>query len=417
MNAPGPNRQTSLRDRIDAAVPPHMRPRAVMLAAALTLAAFMVMHVGRPLLGAFDHWTADLRTAFFTYQLDGPHPSVALVYINEDAIAEAQKDGPSYRSPVDRGLLARIVDRLDQLRAKAIGLDIIVDQASEAAKDEALLASLKRAKAQVVMARLDLGEGRAVATSAQAEYHAKFLKQVEAAGKRTGYVTVKSDLDGVVRTQPGKGSENYATFSEEIAKVGGWLESSRRRFLTMPSDRIAWLRQPADNSTTFVTVPALLLLKPDGKLTDFERQTLSDLAGRSVIVGVRFVDDTDRHKTPLASSGGDSTLGAEINAHVVAQLVDRRSYLALTRTGETVLFFLTALLGVIVAWRWPDSVGLVGSLLYAVFIVMSGMIFWAYKVILPFAAPSLIWGAAVLVGWLQSQRTIAKSTVATGRVP
>ncbi len=400
------------RERADRASPSHLRLGVVGLAVLLTLAAFLTMRVAGPLLDALDHWSADLRTAFFTYKLESAHPSVALVYINEDAIEQAQKDGPArYMSPVDRGLVAHLVDRLDGLGAKAIGIDLVVDQPSEAAKDAALLAAIRRAKAHVVMARLDLGEGRALATPSQAAYHSAFIGTM---GRASGYVTVKSDMDGVVRARPSTGTDGAATFAEEIAKAGGWDRGGNPSFATTASDRIAWLQAPADDSTTFVTLSAQLLMAPPDKLGGLEKQTLAEVAGKLVIVGVRLIDGTDKHKTPLGNSIDELTPGPEINAHVAAQLVDGRRYLSLTRPAEVVLWFVTALFGIVVSSRWPDSVGRTGSLLYGVFLGGSAMIFWWSKLILPFAAPSLIWGGAVLAGWLLRRRGGVASDAAKG---
>src|SRR5262249_7815779 len=157
----------------------------------------------------------------------------ALVFINEEAIEDAQKDGPSrYRSPVDRGLLARVITRLDGLYVKAIGLDIIVDQASEPAKDAALLAAIKAARTHIWLARFDPAVDRNAATEAQRAYNARFLEQ---AGGATGYVTVRTDMDGVVRTQPTPGTGDRSTFPEEIAKVGDWSPASKQRLLTVAS--------------------------------------------------------------------------------------------------------------------------------------------------------------------------------------
>ncbi len=412
MGVVDPKEPSSLRGQADRASPSRLRLGAVGLAILLTLAAFLTMRVAGPLIEALDHWSADLRTAFFTYKLESAHPSVALVYINEDAIEQAQKDGPArYISPVDRGLVAHLIDRLDGLGAKAIGIDLVVDQPSEAAKDTALLTAIRRAKAHVVMARLDLAEGRALATQSQAAYHTGFI---ETMGRASGYVTVRSDMDGVVRARPSPGTDGGATFAEEIAKAGGWARGGAPEFLTAASERIAWLQPPADDSTTFVTLSAQLLMAQPDKLSSLEKLTLAEVAGKLVIVGVRFIDATDKHKTPLGKSIDDLTPGPEINAHVAAQLVDGRRYLALTRPGEIVLWFVTAILGIVVSSRWPDSVGRVGSLLYGVFLGGSAVIFWWSKLILPFAAPSLIWGGAVLAGWLLRRRGGVASNAARG---
>jgi CHASE2 domain-containing sensor protein len=211
-------------------------------------------------------------------------------------------------------------------------------------------------------------------------------------------------MDGVVRTQPTPGTGDRSTFPEEIAKAGGWSPAGKQRLLTVASDRIAWLQQPKDNSTTFETIPATLLMAPPDRLGELQRATLDGLAGRLVIVGLRFADNTDRHKTPLGSSGRGLMPGAEINANIVAQLVDGRSYLALNLGTQLLLCFVTAFAGVVVACRWPARSGRIGSLLIAAFAVVNAVVFWLMKLILPFAAPSLVWGAAVFAGWLLCRR-------------
>jgi adenylate cyclase len=402
---------TGIRGWLNRHLPSHIVTRAFVIAAALTFIVLLLLLAAGPLLSALDHWTADLRTAFFTYQLDTQHPAVALVTINEDAITEAQKnDSTKYRSPIDRGLLARLVTALDGIGPKGAGFDIIVDQPSEPAKDEAFLAALKGAHIPLVLARLDVGAGRAITTTDERTYHADFLDK---AARTSGYVTVKAEADGVVRTQPTPGTGGRATFPEEIAKLGGWRPSKPALLaLIEPSERIAWLRPPIDNSTTFLTIPARTLMTPRDQLSAFERDAVDQLKNKLVIVGVKFHDNTDRHRTPLNKSGEDLTSGSEINAQVVAQLVDGRSYYELTVLGQLGLSFVTALLAVWAGWRFRRSNWLVGSVPLAVYAFVTTMVFWQYKIILPFAAPALAWFAGVYSGSLLNWRDRKQGRIA-----
>jgi adenylate cyclase len=390
-------------------VPHHIRLPALLIACGLTLVVLFLMVTAGPLLSALDHWTADMRTAFFTYQLGTQHPKVALVTINEDAITDAQKDSASkYRSPIDRGLLARIIAAMDRVGPKAVGLDVIVDQASEPDKDEAFFNAVKTAKTTLVLARLDLSEGKAITTNDERTYHLAFLDK---SGRNSGYVTVKAEADGVVRTQPTQNDKDRRrTFPEEIAKAGGWKPAETGWLaLTKPSDRIAWLRAPLDNTTTFLMIPALTLVTPPEQLNALERDAVSRLKDRLVVVGVRFHDNTDRHRTPLNKSGEDLMSGAEINAQVVAQLIDGRSYYELTTLAQLVLSFVIALLAVWAGWRFRGLNWLVGSLPLGLYVLVNVTLFWQFKIILPFATPALAWIGGVYAGYLLQWRDLRRN--------
>lgn len=385
--------------------------RATAIATLATLLIVGLMATAGPLLDALDHWTGDLRTAFFTYQLPTQHRRVAFIVVNEEAITEAQKDSAiKYRSPIDRGLLARAIERLDRLGARAIGVDVLIDQASEETKDASFLAAVKAAKAHLVLARLDFAEDRAKAEPEQREYHDRFLAE---AGRSSGYVTARTELDGIVRNQAIGGTGEYATFAEELAKAAGWKPEESRSLLTEPSERIAWLRPPRDNATTFLTLPATLLIMPPAELIAIEAKLLEQLAGRIAIIGVRFNDRTDRHRTPLNRSENDLIAGPEIHAHIAAQLIDGRSYHELTTTAQLALCFMLAFAGALANWSWRDSDVLVGILPLLVYIGAGVALFWSFKLILPFAAPMLAWLAGVYVARLTGYPTRQPRAVET----
>jgi adenylate cyclase len=396
-------------------IPPRVLLTAIAVAAGVTVLLWLLMRGAAPLFESIDHWTADLRTAFFTYRLPTQHPRLAIISIDDDAIAEAQRNSATkYRSPVDRGLLSHLIDVLDSLQPSAIGLDIIVDQPTEPEKDAAFLRTVQRAKTPIVFARLDFARGKAEGSDAQRAYHSQFL---ETSGRASGYVTVRTEADGVVRSQPSAGSGQPASFAQEIAKLGGWTpDSAHNSVLTKPSDRIAWLQTPNDNSATFLEIPAGTVVAKPEELRPEERNLLATLKNRLIVVGVRFQDRTDRHRTPLNKAGEDLMLGSEINANVIAQLIDGRSYRELTTPAVLGVSFLAALIGFPLAWRFSRSGWLVGSLPLAVYIVVGALLFWTSKLILPFVAPALAWAVGVyagrLQGWQHSRRAnlVARET-------
>src|SRR5947208_14094409 len=68
-----------------------------------------------------------------------PHPRLVLIGITEDTLARF-----AYRSPVDRGFLAALIDQLAAAGVSAIGLDILLDRTTEPAKDADLVRALRR---------------------------------------------------------------------------------------------------------------------------------------------------------------------------------------------------------------------------------------------------------------------------------
>ena len=67
-----------------------------------------------------EHWTGDIRTALLSHRPKRQHDRIALVTINDDTMQPY-----TYRSPIDRRLLADLVTAIDKAGAEAIGLDFL----------------------------------------------------------------------------------------------------------------------------------------------------------------------------------------------------------------------------------------------------------------------------------------------------
>ena len=72
-------------------------------------------------------------------------PDVVVVGITEDTLAAFP-----YRSPIDRGFLADLIDTLADDGVTAIGLDVVLDRPTEPAKDSALRRALMRTDIPIV---------------------------------------------------------------------------------------------------------------------------------------------------------------------------------------------------------------------------------------------------------------------------
>lgn len=277
-----------------------------------------------------DHWSADWRTSLLSDRPKGQHPSVAIVAITEDTL-----DRFTYRVPVDRGFLARLVTRLDGNGARAIGLDFLFIRPTEPAKDEALIAAIRSAKTRVVVA---IGDNRVGLNPAQTAYQKQFL---ERSGAVPGFANLLTENDRIVRyVAPPEDPAYPKSFAVALAKPDAAATEGPRR--------ISWLLRPSSGDDRFLTLAAQLLVAPAGAPENPAAPALLNLLrGKTILVGARL-PDLDRHQTPLARWQNDDEMpGVNIHAQVVAQLLDGRN---VTRVDDNVFLAILAVMGLTGTW-------------------------------------------------------------------
>lgn len=259
------------------------------------------------------------------------HPGVALVTIDEDSL-----EGSVCRSPLDRNLVARLVQRLDGMGVRAIGLDLLLDQPTFAAADAHLARVLRTTRAPVVVITAQAGT---TMTDRQRAWHADYL-----AGIRLGYANLTKDrIDATVRRQQPVDAEGRPSFPAALAAAVGVTVPPR------PTE-IAWHGRPAQDTSPFPAYPAQTM----------ELIPADWLAGRIVLVGTRLAG-TDHHRTPLSLLQG-STSGVEIQAHILAQMLDGTRMKRLPPWLGVGLPFLAAAGGLLAAL---SGLGLAGQLAVA----------------------------------------------------
>ncbi len=110
--------------------------RILLLAMPLTVAVLGWLLVAQGPLRYVENWFGDLRIALATPR-ESPPPDILVLTITDDTLS-----GFPYRSPVNRAFLAELVELLSDRGARAIGLDILFDQPTEPAADQALAQAL-----------------------------------------------------------------------------------------------------------------------------------------------------------------------------------------------------------------------------------------------------------------------------------
>ncbi|MGE3914732.1 MAG: CHASE2 domain-containing protein [Hyphomicrobiaceae bacterium] len=292
---------------------------AAISAIGLTLAARELLFVD-----TLDKYLGDLRTAWLAPRAETQRTDLAIVMIGEEAL----RDYPSV-SPIDRRLLARVVDEVAAAGPKVIGLDVYFERRMPFTAD--LVASIRRAKVPVVLgalddrylddrnagSRLEL-EGLAVQEDLLAEIGrpAGHLWLERKVGTLTpGNATIRFVGGPNPRQRTGVARESFAAV---VAKTAGYQHEP-------PNRVIAWQKPPRDAGTPLVPQIEIRRHKPETLATPSGR-LLSDaerglLRNRVVLIGASL-RDRDQHPTPLSVLDGSVHPGVLLHAQVIGQRID-----------------------------------------------------------------------------------------------
>jgi CHASE2 domain-containing sensor protein len=355
-------------------------PRPVLLAGVFAVLTTLVLAdlVPRyaPGLLRFEHAMADVRTSLLSDQLPSQHPHVAIVGITDQTLSDYK-----IRLPIDRALLARLVQAADAAGAKVIGIDILFYRTAPADNEEMLIAALKGARAKVVLAAADERLGL---SQPQIDRQLAFLAQT---GRPAGYANLATERDWVVRfkARPAAGTVYPKSFALLLVEAAGYAPAEATR-------RIAWLREPRDGSDVFLTIAAESLLGPSDDPA--VKAARAGLEGKIVIIGGLF-PDLDQHQTPLTSQTQERMAGALIHAHIAAELIDGRSIDQLEVNSLELRLGLAALagLGFLIGWRYrlKRQGILLGSLATVAIVAIDTFAFWQSRIILPIVLAVMAW--------------------------
>lgn len=298
-----------------------------------------------------DKWTYDWRTALFSARSEEQRPDIAVLLIDEEGY-----EAYPVRSPVDRALLAELIRAVDTAGAKAIGIDIILDQPTP--KDDILVEAITSARAPVVMGAVDERSLTAAdrfrpAMERRLAFQYEFLARL---GRPAGHLYFGLDkaqlrvFDQTIRLRGEAlaGSRIKAGFTDLLADMDGLLPKPQSRL-------ISWLLPPSGGAQdTFATFRLRHHPPVAGSGAAEEALPVSwraALAGRIVLIGGDFVD-RDQHFTPLSVQGGARSPGLLIHAQVLAQIRDGRQMRALPAGAEAMCLLMLTLLGLRIAERW-----------------------------------------------------------------
>ena len=272
---------------------------SLAIAAIAGVVAFGIFRIF-PFVGTAERWTTDYRIATVTAP-EAQHPDIVVAAINEETLSSFP-----YRSPVDRKFLAATVRTLAAKGAKALLIDVLLDQETEEDKDDELRAALAELK---IPFAISYSDSPLYVTDEQREYLDDFVKP-----DWRGLADIEPDIrDGTIRFVPeprlGHDGTRLANVAARVAeRLGAAIPEERRT--------IAWRGQPDAQTPAFRIFPSHAV----GVLPE------AWFRGKIVLVGADL-SLTDRHRTPfaVAREGREGTLaGIVIQAHILAQMLDGR---------------------------------------------------------------------------------------------
>lgn len=298
------------------------RPRLVLGLFLIALVVGIVSSgLGRTvaLASMLENWLLDLRVAL-TAETVPPDTRIAIVSITEDTLATL-----TYRHPVDRALLAGILRKADAAGARAIGFDILFDQATDPIKDRAFEDAARDARIPVFIGYADASDGLT-------ELQTVYLDAFAPAAKRAYVNLIRDDRDGTVRATL-KGREKSGEFRRGLANALAGLDAPAQRSL------IDLRRGAGELKSPFPSYPAHSFhLLPDAWI-----------AGKILLVGAELPQE-DRYPTSFVALDGlegGTLAGVQIHAQAVADLLDGSNIQLTGFTVDVLLATVLALCGLI----------------------------------------------------------------------
>jgi class 3 adenylate cyclase len=337
---------------------------AAPVVAVLICAGLSVLGVGNiAFLNYLDRFVGDWEVAALL-PAEPQDPDIVIVAITDESLQRFP-----YSAPVDRDFLSDLLQTIDARGPRAIGLDVLLSQPTEPAKDDRLRRTLEEVKAPLVVSYADESS---IVNARQRDFIDGFvppqLRGLSALGADQ-FDTVRWIYPGHI----GRDGSYVMGFDRGIAAAAG-VETPP----TMAE--IVWHGRPSPTVSPFRTYPANIVaaLPP---------QWLRD---KIVLIGTA----ADAHRTPFATIlEGDTHMlpAVEIHADGVAQFLHHTRAPGLSRFGNLAVAIAIAALGAMLPLAgWPLWVRIgAGAVLLMGTWVASVAIFHVTGVMAGIVAPTL----------------------------
>lgn len=255
-----------------------------------------------PLFGDAERALYDLRmfrTAGIAAEQD---PRIVLVTYDDDTLRQLEK-----RSPLDRGMLARALALIDGMNARAIGIDILIDQPQR--EDAELIRTFRAMRTPTFLGYASSALNAAQIGYEQDQFLQAFLRELRGSRVRPASIRMETDQnDNVVRRWPAVRAGLPLFLANAMTPAHpGFRSYTRSIDFRLPRN--------ADDPV-FVNLPIQFVV-------EFPEMTRAMIEGRHVLIGGNIYD-VDDYETPMTRFTGTWMKGIEVHAHMLAQQLDGR---------------------------------------------------------------------------------------------
>jgi adenylate cyclase len=251
----------------------------------------------------------DAERALYDVRLVRAAPQVAqderivMIVYNDQTLEKVGK-----RSPLDRKMLADALTAIDAMNPKAIGIDILIDQAQP--EDPLLIDAFRRMKTPTYLAFASNATNPEYMQYWQEQFLRNFLGQISSGPVRPTSIMLEPDIeDGVIRSWPNQPASLPPLMGNSMTPIHPEFRQYTRSIefrLPKNADEPVFSKLPIENFTE-----------------DWAEALRPMVEGRYVLIG-GDIQDQDDFETPMSRSTGQLTKGLEVHAHLLAQLLDGR---------------------------------------------------------------------------------------------
>jgi adenylate cyclase len=257
-----------------------------------------------PVLTETERGLYDVRQ-FLAAPIVAQDPRITLIVFTEETLAATGK-----RSPLDRKLLANALQTIDTMGARAIGIDILIDQAQS---DDAYLVETFRAlKTPTRLATVAENEETPTLPPWQDQFLRAFHARIATPNVGGADVRVDVDTDNVIRRFPAQRAGAKPLLMDLMAQDAKWGGEPMRDY----QGGITFRRAADAEHPVFTMLPIDLFAVPE--LASAMAPLVKD---RLILIGAEL-SMIDRFATPLTRLTGEDTAGVAIHAHLLAQRLD-----------------------------------------------------------------------------------------------
>lgn len=333
-----------------------------------------------PLISDAERALYDIRLVLTTPRAE-QDSRVLMVTYTDDTLINTQ-----VRSPLDRRILADALRSLDQMGAKAIAIDVIVDQPTP--NDDYLIDAFRSMRTPTYLAFTTAATNQKFIDTRQEEFLRDFQSKIRTTAVKPTSIEIETDSDGVVRTWPRQPKELPPLLARAITGARDNFDRYHggvRFRLPAFEDRPVYAKLPID---LFASAETAALMA-------------DQVRGKYVLIGGDILD-LDQFETPMKRITGERTIGLEVHAHMLSQLLDRMAFPAIPRWGFWIVALLVVVAGSLTALSdaraWKVSLMLVGQAIF--FVALPFYLQW--KGTDTRHLPAFGWG----IGWLLSYAAV-----------